>query len=222
MREASYSIHTSIHVAQIAEYVRFDERIRANQGMAGITTVPLGYVDFSFRWNDYAFPGDARRFSAVYLADEPEDTTVQISTCPVQLHEFFITPAQVGLEDPNTANNSSLDARQADITQEFTALMLDKQRKQRLRYEERQRKRLRAFDAPPKVPGSGRHNRDRTASPRPRRNNNHTELIPERVPTPVPSSSRDHDDDMPADPEATPIQEETTVPNTTTPMEVLA
>ena len=71
---------------------------RANQGMAGITTVPLGYVDFSFRWNDYAFPGDARRFSAVYLADEPEDTTVQISTCPVQLHEFLDCP-RAGPED---------------------------------------------------------------------------------------------------------------------------
>ena len=149
MRDPDYPIHTTIHVAQIADYVRFDEQLRAQRSLTGITAMPIGFTDFAAAWNDGSDSNDPRRFSTVFFSEDPVHNSVDLSTYPVPLSDFFISPTQAGLAADvlNSANLPS-PSLQADINQEFTALMVDKQKRQRLRYEERRDRRLQGYTTP--------------------------------------------------------------------------
>ena len=105
--------------------------------------VPIGFAEFGVAWNEGTVPGDPHRISTISLADDPCDNSVIPSLHPVQLYEFHITPAQAGIvatttEQPNTT-------LQAEINQEFAAIMVARQKKQHQYFEERQEKKTRAF-----------------------------------------------------------------------------
>ena len=153
IRDPDYPVHSTVHVTQLAEFLRFDEQLRVHGDSADFQfhSVPLGYSDFCAAWNTGTTTSDTRRISSIFLAADPEHNYVIPSTNPVHLHEFKITPAQAGIIQP--ANNSPSTGLQAEINQEFAALMVEKQKKQRQYFEERQARRLRAYEVslPPHV-----------------------------------------------------------------------
>ena len=142
LRYLNYSIYTTIHVAQIAEYVQFDEEIRTLHASANFTSVPIGYVEFSRAWNEGVAPNDPRRFSTISLADDPKDNAAYPSTYPVHLSEFHITPAQAGLVE----NARQAPSPQDDITHEFAIVMANRQKKERQFAEQRRQKKHQAFE----------------------------------------------------------------------------
>ena len=144
VRDPEYPMHTTIHVGQITEYLQFDEQLRAyHHDAADFTSIPIGFSEFSTTWNEGAIPGDPRRISTVTLADDPRNNSIVPSTHPVHLYEFHITPAQAGVAYSTTEQPPT--TLQADINQEFAALMVARQKRQRQYYEERQEKKTRAF-----------------------------------------------------------------------------
>ena len=144
MHDPDYPVHTTIHIGQITEYLQFDEQLRTYYDNAtDFTSVPIGFAEFGVAWNEGTMPGDPCRISTISLADNPHDNSVIPSMHPVQLYEFHITPAQAGVvpatsEQPNTT-------LQAEINQEFMAIMVARQKKQHQYFEERQEKKTRAF-----------------------------------------------------------------------------
>ncbi|KAF8811609.1 hypothetical protein BYT27DRAFT_7252588 [Phlegmacium glaucopus] len=83
----------------------------------------------------------------IFLYEKPEETVVEISTHPIFLREFFITPEQVGLtHDVHDYQSATL---QAENNKEVISLLLDHRKSSRHAYEERKARRLRAFTAGP-------------------------------------------------------------------------
>ena len=144
MRNPDYPVHTTIHVGQITKYLQFDEQLRTYyDDAADFTSVPIGFAEFGVAWNEGTVPGDPCRISTISLTNDPCDNSIIPSMHPVQLYEFHITPAQASVvsatsEQPNTT-------LQAEINQEFAAIMVARQKKQRQYFEERQEKKTRAF-----------------------------------------------------------------------------
>jgi hypothetical protein len=138
IRDLEYPIHTTIHVGQIAEYLEFDEELRSRKN-ADFTSMPLGYSEFCSAWNDNAAPGDKRRLSTVFIADDPQDSGIVPSDHPPRLYDFFITQEQVGLGSTTPQPVSG----QTEITHEYAVLMAAKQKREREGFEERERKRAR-------------------------------------------------------------------------------
>ena len=62
---------------------------------------------------------------------------------PVHLYEFHITPSQAGVVTATTEQPPT--TLQSDINQEFAAIMVTRQKKQRQYFEECQEKKTRAF-----------------------------------------------------------------------------
>jgi hypothetical protein len=145
LRYADYPIGTTFHVAQVAEYIQFDKEIREFHESFRVTSYPAGYLEFTKAWNEGAASNDPRHFSLLYIADDAKDNDAYPSDNPVSLSDFHITAAQAGLtSDESHQPNTAL---QDDITQEFAAIMVTKQRRQREFIEESRQKRIRAFDA---------------------------------------------------------------------------
>ena len=135
MKDVDFSVNTTIHVGQMADYLHFDEQICAQGEDANLKSVPLGFIEFSNAWNDGAAFGDPRRISSVFMAKDPRESYVTPSDIPVLFKDFFITPAQAGVATAPTVPIP--DAAQADITQEFAAIMAARNKKQRQYFEER-------------------------------------------------------------------------------------
>ena len=136
----------TLHVGQVADYLHFDERVRAKGGIDSFQSIPLGFIDFATIWNSGVRNGDPRRLSKIFLSETPElGHFVELPHTPVCLTNFFITPEQVGL-GPDLRNDSTSAGVQNEIMQEFATMMMDKRRSQRRGYEERREKRLRLFN----------------------------------------------------------------------------
>ena len=134
VRDPEYPVSTTIHVGQITEYLQFDEQLRAYHDAADFTSVPIGFSEFGAAWNEGVIPGDPCHISTISLADDPRDNSIVPSIHPVHLYEFHITPAQAGVATPPAEQPPT--TLQADINQEFAALMVARQKKQRQYYEE--------------------------------------------------------------------------------------
>ena len=146
IRDPTYPISTTIHVAQIAEFLKFDEEIRRFHHSSRFNSYPAGYLEFARIWNDAAQDDDPRRISTLILEADIKDNDAEPSQHPVHLSEFHITAAQVGL-DPDDTQRSATSAKDAAIIHEYASLMADKQKKQREFVEERRQQRIRAFDS---------------------------------------------------------------------------
>jgi hypothetical protein len=178
-------------VAQIAEYVQFDGEIRTLHASANFTSVPIGYIEFSRAWNEGIAPNDPRRFSTIFLADDPKDNTAYPSTYPVHISEFHITPAQAGLVE----NVPQAPSPQDDITHEFAVVMANRQKKERQFAEQRRQKKNLSFEvkansfartithASPKHPKRRDRKRSKNQKARPVR-----QPVPHCVPTNVGNS----------------------------------
>ena len=121
------------HTGQIANFLHFDEQLRASKDPSKLSSMPAGYIGFSFAWNAGAAPGDHRRMSVIYLGDYPEDNYIVPTTRPLTVGDFFITAAQAGIA-PDAIDQPSA-AVQNDIVNEYAALMAANQKKQRKAFE---------------------------------------------------------------------------------------
>jgi hypothetical protein len=91
------SFLVTIHVGQIADFLRFDEQIRLGGGPRFVDAIPLGYAMFADRWNAGAGVGDHRRLSKVSFSERDNSYRLTVSTNPPTVSEFFITVDQVGV-----------------------------------------------------------------------------------------------------------------------------
>ena len=134
MKDTAYPIHTTIHV--LAEYLTFDEHLREYGNTAQFNSVPLRFIDFCNTWNAGVLSDDPCRISTVYLADDPNNNQIDPSIHPVVLQDFHISPTQTNALATTPNQLASDSALQADINQEFAALMVAKQKRQHQSYKE--------------------------------------------------------------------------------------
>lgn len=214
MKDPCYPVHSTIHVGQLAEYMQFDKQLRAHGNSAGFHSIPIGFTDFCNTWNDGVASGDPRRISIVYIDDDSQNNRVTPSRHPVSLQEFYITPAQAGVATENTDEQSSV--LQAEIAQEFAAIMVAKQKKERKFYEERREKRIQAFGAPTAIFSKIKHVHRRSRKQiKPRSPTPTTSKSPPKVyaPKPEDQSSVPEDHQLPEVPDdETPPSESNHVP----------
>ena len=95
---ASKALPGTLHVGQIADYLTFDEQLRTH-GISELQSVPHGFDDFAYLWNIGTSDNDYRQISRIF-ASEADGYSVDTTTTPVVLTDFFITPEQVGLVNP--------------------------------------------------------------------------------------------------------------------------
>ena len=135
------SFATVIHVGQIADYIKFDDQIRATGGLATLQSMPIGFVDFAHLWNLGSENG--KTISRVYVPEGSNSYHVTISTSPVAISDFHITAEQVGLISPNAS--ASLDEFTANLTREYASVMMDRSRHSHYGYDRRQEHRFGSF-----------------------------------------------------------------------------
>lgn len=211
MRDPDYPVSITIHVSQIAEYLRFDEEIRNFHHSYKFNSYPMGYPEFCRIWNAEAAPDDSRRFSTLFLAEDPRNNEAEPSDNPALLSDFHITAAQAGLTSDEPINSKD------NITHEYATLMADKQRKQREFIEERRQNRIRAFDSgkitPFRAPNHSSH------QPRGRKRNRNKKFKLNKRETTVQAASEVNTttETSPTQPEATSPVDSTNIPD---PMDV--
>ena len=136
MKDMAYLIHTTIHVSQLTKYLNFDKHLRKYGNTAQFNSVPLRFIDFCNTWNTGISPDDPHHVSTVYLADNPNSNQIDPSNHPLLLQDFHISPTHPSTLSTTSNQPSSESALQADINQEFAALMVAKKKRQCQSYEE--------------------------------------------------------------------------------------
>ena len=71
------------------------------------TAIPHGFDDFAYLWNIGASDNDDRQISRIYVSEDTSNYSVNTTTTPVLLTNFFITPDQVGLATPSNTGHDS-------------------------------------------------------------------------------------------------------------------
>ena len=105
-KSSNNSLPSTLHVGQIADYLTFDEQLRAH-GISELQSIPHGFDDFAYLWNIGASKNDDRQISRVYVSEDTSNYSVDATTTPVLLTDFFITPEQVGLATPSSTDRDS-------------------------------------------------------------------------------------------------------------------
>ena len=108
---ASKALPGTLHVGQIADYLTFDEQLRTH-GISELQSVPHGFDDFAYLWNIGTSDNDYRQISRIFVS-EADGYSVDATTTPVVLTDFFITPDQVGLVDPSSSDRDGTASRNA-------------------------------------------------------------------------------------------------------------
>ena len=108
---ASKALPGTLHVGQIADYLTFDEQLRTH-GISELQSVPHGFDDFAYLWNIGTSDNDYRQISRIFVS-EADGYSVDATTTPVVLTDFFITPEQVGLVDPSSPDRDGTTSRNA-------------------------------------------------------------------------------------------------------------
>lgn len=93
-------LHGTLHVGQIADYVSFDNLVRTLEGVSKLQSMPLGFEEFAEFWNKGVAPDDHRRFCSIIFKKGSVYPTITIPQHPVPVDDFFITPNQVGSDNP--------------------------------------------------------------------------------------------------------------------------
>ena len=143
MKDPANYYATTLHVGHIVEILKFDEQVCLDNGIHHVTGIPLGFAEFSDIWNTGAHPKDPCRVSKVFVTDNPDEHFVEAATVPISIQDFHITPEQAGAAHDAVAPSGI----QAEITQEFAAIMLRRQQNFRRGYEERQNRHTQSFEA---------------------------------------------------------------------------
>ena len=63
MWDPDYSIHTTIHVGQLAEYLQFDEELRTSQDPNRFKSIPISFAEFGNLWNAGVMIAASAQFS---------------------------------------------------------------------------------------------------------------------------------------------------------------
>ena len=151
MDDPEYPSHVVLHTGQIAEYLRFNDQLKVQPRVTTTSIIPSGFLHFSAVWNERASIKDSRRVCSLFY-DEGTQTYETIPTkSTLRLSDFFITPIQAGFL-PDSHRNHPPTAYHEDLQREFTALMLEKQKKARLYHEQREARRLGRFNPDPEPP----------------------------------------------------------------------
>ena len=108
---ASNALPGTLHVGQIADYLTFNEQLRTH-GISELQSVPHGFDDFAYLWNIGTSDNDYRQISRIFVS-EADGYSVDATTTPVVLMDFFITPEQVGLVDPSSPDRDGATSRNA-------------------------------------------------------------------------------------------------------------
>ena len=213
IRDPKDILDSTIHVSQIADYLRFDEQLRA-KGLAKLQSIPLGFDEFAHLWNTGARETDPRRISRVYVPESWDEYYVDQTESPVHVRDFFITAEQVGLAPPTPTTTNPAPSNsdsQRDTFREDRELareyLMDSMEQRRMNQEGyAQRKEQRPFTRQP-APNRGstaplsrlqfegkRTKRKRSLTPVRRVNAQQTTTVesrgrnePSRAPTPSPS-----------------------------------
>jgi hypothetical protein len=127
-------------------YIKFDEQV-CTKGLSKLQSMPFGYDDFAYYWNDGASESDLRRISRVYVSQDSPTYQVDLSDTPVYIKDFFITPDQVGLLPPS--GNLSIDAYHDDLEKELLSVLMEQRRNSHKGYEQRQERQLLPFNQGP-------------------------------------------------------------------------
>ena len=154
IKDPNSDLESTIHVGQIADFVKFDELLRA-EGFLNLQSMPLGFDDFAYYWNVGAREHDRRRVSRVYLPADASEYRVEETETPVHIRDFFITPEQVGLAIPTVAPNSMPRADQPkdtlhdELARDYLMDSLQQRRANREAYAQRQENRARPYNQKP-------------------------------------------------------------------------
>jgi hypothetical protein len=95
-------LSVTTHVGQIADYLTFEERLRIQKDFTNFQSIPLGYLEFAQLWNTGVSQNDIRRLSTYSYPEGSDTPSFEISSTPLSITEFFITPDQVGLHSPSS------------------------------------------------------------------------------------------------------------------------
>lgn len=201
VKDRNYSVSSTVHVAQIAEYIRFDEELRTYGNNADFASFPLGYPAFVKAWNEGTTTTDTRHFSTIYLANDPAHNEVVPSTHPLRLSDFHIDPTLLG-NPQNTPPPA--DPAQDSITREYGIMMAAQQKRQREFAEARRQKRITA----------GNFHNARTNSARVFKRRNNPRPRQPRTPSPSPEPQNNQKDHPATSEDEEP--EDTAPPNETT------
>lgn len=144
VKQQDYPILLSIHVTQITKYIQFDKKIYEDDDASHYQSVSISFYDFCNAWNSGVAPDDPHHLSTFYYAEETAHNTISPSPYPVQLHRFYITPAQAGAT--HSSSNQMSNSLQSDINQEFAAIMVAKQKKEHQSFEEHEQKHTSIFE----------------------------------------------------------------------------
>lgn len=86
----------TVHVGQIADYLNFEQSLREQGDLAGLQSMPLGYLDFAKHWSSGTAPGDSRRLSTFSFPEDEDTPVIHLSSTPISIDDFFIIQDQVG------------------------------------------------------------------------------------------------------------------------------
>ena len=120
----SNTLPITIHVGQIADYLAFDEQLRTH-GISELQSIPHGFDDFAYLWNIGAHTNDDRQVSRVYVSEDSSGYSVDATTTPVLVTDFFITPDQVGLAIPSNPIRDSPPPRSIPRNDYYNVLPRD-------------------------------------------------------------------------------------------------
>ena len=147
---------TVIHVGQIAAFLQFDNELQTRSDTQRLTSVPFGFVDFAKTWNTGS-GADGQHVSVLTL--DGENSTIELTSDPVLVRDFYITPEQTGLVDDVRSSNMP-PSLQNQLLQNYATTMLKKQSNQLRGYETRKEKRLRGFGDSDDATGAGSSSSD--------------------------------------------------------------
>jgi hypothetical protein len=95
-------LSVTTHVGQIADYLNFEEHLRIQKDFTNFQSISLGYLEFAQLWNTGVSQNDICRLSNYSYLEGSDTPTFEISSTPLSITEFFITPDQVGLHSPSS------------------------------------------------------------------------------------------------------------------------
>ena len=158
IKDPKSDLESTIHVGQIADFIKFDELLRA-EGLNNLQSMPLGFDNFTYYWNVGALYQDCHCISRVYIPVDTSEYRVEETDTPVHIHDFFIALEQVGLAtstSTSTSNNRERvdqprDTLHNELTRDYLMDSLQQRHANREVYAQRQGNRARPYNGRPET-----------------------------------------------------------------------
>jgi hypothetical protein len=127
-------IDVTLHVGQVADYLNYEQHLRAQKNITDFQSMPMGFLEFAGLWNDGIPAGDQRQLSYFWYPDDTTTVpTIVLSSTPVDADDFFIAPEQVGLGTPPPAPQPDpvLNPLHDEMMKEFAVVVMEQRRLKR-------------------------------------------------------------------------------------------